>query len=786
MQLSIVLDVLLRRPTGKGAPRALTAASFAAVSLLLLWHSHVYARFLSDDALISLRYARRLVEGHGLTWTGGERVEGYTDFLWVLLTAAGGWMRCDYVSTALALDRLGVVLAVAMVGVSPRTGAWSAARLIAGGGLLAATIPMAVWGNGGLEHGFMTGVLALGLYLLQRDAVTRRTGSRWVAGVPFAALALLRADGVLLGVLAFAGAFVADALDGTASAVRQDRGARAARRAIGPVLVLACAVTAQLAFRRFYYGAWQPNTALAKLAFNRDRLLLGLAYVQHGYHAVAVMLVVALVATVVLKDRVRPAVVISWTVIAGWSAYLVLVGGDIFPGWRQLVFVMVPLAMLAGELAEPVAETFFGRPRWMPLAAIAATGVVAWGHYAVQRTDSENRRAEAERWEWDGLGVAAVLKKAFSHSQPLLAVDAAGALPYWSDLPSLDMLGLNDSYIARHPPPSFGHGQIGHELGDGAYVLRRAPDLVAFNGSTGFHEPLFLSGRQLVSTPEFLRLYQWIRVEPDTGTRAPGEIWVRREGSALGIVRSADRIEVPGYFVTGPRSETAARLGAQGSLVVEATERRFGVLPEFDVPAGCWALGIDPPSAEARAVGFRCGSRSMQPNGEVGTTIELQRQQAIGIAVAPALGGASHTTIERLVLTRTSNCEQAFRCLAAGDPLVLPGVLLSRPRPERLPWDHPSNVVIGREGMIVRVEARQRLRRIQIGADDDDRYALDLRRGGNGIWRGEIDAAYNGGGLAIRAVDLAEDLLLEKGDELLVSPLAGDGRYSVGHLILEE
>src|SRR6266404_6223228 len=40
-----------------------------------------------DDAFISFRYARNLVEGHGLVFNPGERVEGYTNFVWVLLAA---------------------------------------------------------------------------------------------------------------------------------------------------------------------------------------------------------------------------------------------------------------------------------------------------------------------------------------------------------------------------------------------------------------------------------------------------------------------------------------------------------------------------------------------------------------------------------------------------------------------------------------------------------------------------------------------------------------------------
>ena len=59
---------------------------FLLLSLLVL-HAVYYLPFFSDDAYISLRYAKRLVQGLGLTWTGGEVVEGYSDLLWVLLNA---------------------------------------------------------------------------------------------------------------------------------------------------------------------------------------------------------------------------------------------------------------------------------------------------------------------------------------------------------------------------------------------------------------------------------------------------------------------------------------------------------------------------------------------------------------------------------------------------------------------------------------------------------------------------------------------------------------------------
>ncbi len=77
-------DLLARHRT-----TAITAV--IAALTLLAWSN----RFMQDDAFISFRYARHLVEGHGLVWNIGERIEGYTNFLWVLLSAGGLALGAD-------------------------------------------------------------------------------------------------------------------------------------------------------------------------------------------------------------------------------------------------------------------------------------------------------------------------------------------------------------------------------------------------------------------------------------------------------------------------------------------------------------------------------------------------------------------------------------------------------------------------------------------------------------------------------------------------------------------
>jgi len=56
--------------------------------LIFLFHAYLYYPFTVDDAFISFRYAQNFADGKGLVFNPGERVEGYTNFLFVLFEAA--------------------------------------------------------------------------------------------------------------------------------------------------------------------------------------------------------------------------------------------------------------------------------------------------------------------------------------------------------------------------------------------------------------------------------------------------------------------------------------------------------------------------------------------------------------------------------------------------------------------------------------------------------------------------------------------------------------------------
>src|SRR6266571_4299986 len=137
-----------------GRARLLLAAGLLATLGLLLAHAAFY-RFLTDDAFISFRYARNLRQGHGLVFNPGlERVEGYTNFLWVLLLAGCDALglppetAANLLSLAATLGLWALVVWFALRFPPPARWRW---LVLVPPLFLAATRSVAVWSSGGLE-----------------------------------------------------------------------------------------------------------------------------------------------------------------------------------------------------------------------------------------------------------------------------------------------------------------------------------------------------------------------------------------------------------------------------------------------------------------------------------------------------------------------------------------------------------------------------------------------------------------------------------------------------------
>jgi hypothetical protein len=73
--------------------------------------------------------------------------------------------------------------------------------------------------------------------------------------------------------------------------------------------------------------------------------------------------------------------------------------------------------------------------------------------------------------------------------ETVIAVSAAGAVPYFSERPAIDMLGLNDPHIA-HDGKIEDSAPTAHKRYDAAYVLDREPDFIVLGNIPERGQPL--------------------------------------------------------------------------------------------------------------------------------------------------------------------------------------------------------------------------------------------------------------------------------------------------------
>jgi arabinofuranosyltransferase len=313
---------------------------FAAALLplpLLVWHAWTY-RFLTDDAFISFRYVRNLIEGHGLVFNIGERVEGYSNFLWVLELAALWKMGMRPEFASVVLSALLTVGTVAIVVLWARETPFSGRRGVAVFGtllILAGNRSFAMWTSGGLETRQFTFLFLLGLWLLrQSDAGRTRLA---FASAAFGLAALTRPEGQMVGALCLGVAMFAQR--------------REALRWISLALPFAMIIGAHLAFRRLHYGDWVPNTYHAK--FVRAWPEAGAAYLLLAALECGLLFLWPL-SIAGARARFRRAAggardiagVAALVAMAAHLAYLLVIGGDHFE-FRPLDFHWPVLAVLA-------------------------------------------------------------------------------------------------------------------------------------------------------------------------------------------------------------------------------------------------------------------------------------------------------------------------------------------------------------------------------------------------------------------------------------------------------
>jgi len=433
-----------------------------------------------DDAYITFRYAENWVAGFGPVYNPGERVEGYTCFLWMALLAVGHALGAATPVLAKVLGALAAGGTLVLLGTMDRWLSGADGRAAAAAALsLGACGMFSGWALSGMEVA-LVGLLVMATWSAHW-ASHDRPGWAPAAGVFAALAAMTRPDAVLI-----VGAQTLEHL-------AQRRWRVAGRHGAGFSVV----------FVPFWLGRWAwygwffPNTFYAKVGATSAQAWRGLHYTVDFLWPAAPLLLPLLFLPLVSR-RGRFAGAVGWLLLH--AVYVVAVGGDGMAAFRFYVPMLGPLAALGGLGWMALGDRVRGA--WLlvvPFAALSWT--LAHRHPELsrrfERGNVGRNGAEVGQWMAENLP-----------SDALLATNTAGSVPYYARLPTIDMLGLNDATIAHAVVPGMGSGKAGHEKADGNYVLSRRPDWIQLGSARGSQRPVFQSGRQLFGAPGFRRDYE--------------------------------------------------------------------------------------------------------------------------------------------------------------------------------------------------------------------------------------------------------------------------------------
>lgn len=421
----------------------------------------VVLEFVKDDAYISFRYAHNLVTGHGLVFNPGERLEGFTNFLWVFILAPFEALGWDLFQVC---EVIGTILGIACLFIVARFTAWVNGERkdlshLWGAFWLATSSSFVLWVKSGLEQPLAALVPIAGAFLLWRardrfghtpEPAEKKTLEKkhLYAGLIMGAGCMTRPELHLLAILV--------GLPLVFDAIRS----RSITRAQWLYVLGILAVTVPChAFRYLYYGTLVPNTFYVKTGTGAMVWREGIRTL-HDMFEFNLTGVLAVLAPLAFINRRRIVEKATMALIAiAFMVYYVKVGVDEMQ-WHRLYLPALPflcvLAALGTQNALEVILRAFKAEKETSTPRLVAYGL-AWGAVILAGWNSF-QFTYREQHGFDGHGDLAgtfhpdLGKFLVRHERPgaLVAFQDMGSTPYHApDVSFLDFIGLVDKTVAH-------------------------------------------------------------------------------------------------------------------------------------------------------------------------------------------------------------------------------------------------------------------------------------------------------------------------------------------------
>lgn len=523
---------MAKKTSSENIPVKKTAESSNAIYYLLSAICVVFVifcysnKFIQDDAYISFRYIQNFVDGNGLVFNIGEKVEGYTNLLWVLILSVFGFLKLNFENIAQVLSVIFGILVLfltyqisALIKIEPEKNQKKSKTQEAPVNtkyfdlipslFLLFTASFIFWSISGMETTMFISFCLIGIYyyMLSRDSLS----VNYQFSISLLLATLTRPEGIyFFGLIMIHKLFIL-------VSVKKIEGIKEffSKNNIISYLIYIIPVIVYFAVRYSYYGYLFPNTYYAKTGLSSVYFGMGVEYFTKFLTSYLLYGIILLLPVYLFKSKSNFfAVSLFYWLIVCYTIYIITIGGDVL---KQNRFFLTILPLIYILFAKLLTEIFLKlRLRTSKGAAktvvLVITAFICIFYYTTQK----------EKLEDDVLTEAGLVDKMkstglwFNSKQQELgrpmtiAASTIGAMSYFAgpQVNVIDLLGLTDKEIAHNPKliPEISAGEYGWKERNynADYVMSRDPDYIYF--ATGI-KPSAYAERALYTNEKFLKYY---------------------------------------------------------------------------------------------------------------------------------------------------------------------------------------------------------------------------------------------------------------------------------------
>lgn len=455
---------------------------FFSIFLAYVW------RFTVDDAYISFRYAKHLAEGYGLVWNVGELpVEGYTNFLWVVIIAFIHLLKLDPVFSTKIIGILALIGIVYLY--------WKIANDVlqnnrtlglivfcASLAFLLANPATAIHTVSGLETMFYTACLLGVTYLAYRLTKSPEKRVCWLFAIVALIGSLLRPEGILVSIALFVLVYILSLQKGK---LEWDK-----KSFLVPfVLAYILPIAAYMVFRVYYFHELFPLSFYAKTV-SHGGLFSGFYSLIGVSRFIAPFLIIILIAIFQNIEaiwheqkgqyaRFRTLLIITIATIL--STNVIYLFSSLWMNYAQrfyypsFVIIYIFSGISLGLLFNGVNGVWTNKTilkRYVKPVGCTLTVLLLLSANVIFISDLSWEHKYGDRLPIAHVALGKALNDLSSHNLTFASIDA-GAIPYFSEWHHIDMAGLNNKFIAKHGVATID------------YVEKENPQLVIFISRDG-------------------------------------------------------------------------------------------------------------------------------------------------------------------------------------------------------------------------------------------------------------------------------------------------------------